>query len=355
MTRTATLLWAAVLVLLTVTACGQPLDEVTGDERTSDDDPFPTLVQSTDLPPTAFSPLPNRTGDLLVIYQPALGNVASILDREGEIRRLPGHGSDGPASWHGDLLAYLSADDSLEPDPSLAALFIYDTATDGYLEVRGSHLDPGTLYPPAFLDGGDVVVTGTGGIYRYSPETETWSLVHSLDTASLSNLTWNCNGTRLAYLHGEDLSLLRTLDLSTGVGYQVEVDGEVVDIAWSEDGRLAALTRDDVYMAVTAIFEGDQGYEAGEPIQVLFYNYTGADQLRWIPGTELVSVRVSPAFRVEGSWTPGLGGDVLVADTSTERLDLIYLAVAWHFWLDSEHLGVFSEDELCVFEIDWRQ
>ena len=106
------------LVPLLAASCSSPQDNVSpgGGEGTSEDDPVSTLVYTVDLPPTAFAPVPSLNSDHILIYQPALGNVLSILPREGEPWRLPGHGHYGLAVWHGQHTAYLSADGDLEPD-----------------------------------------------------------------------------------------------------------------------------------------------------------------------------------------------------------------------------------------------
>ena len=253
-------------------------------------------------------------------------------------------------------MAYLSADESLEPDLSLTALFLYDARSGDYVEARADHLDdPWSLYAPVFTGDGGVLVIGSGGIYRYDRAAEAWSPEHALDTETLSIPAWNGDGTGLAYSSAQKPSALHILDLTSGEGYRLELESEIVDIAWSGDGRLAVLTRDHTSQAAVVVTKGEATYGASEPVQVLSHGYTQADQLNWIPGSGFLSVRVSPARESQDAPGTGRGGDIVMVDSEDGQKLVLFMSASWHFWLDQESVGIFIEEELRVFNVPWRQ
>lgn len=259
--------------------------------------PSPTKeLYKFDIQPTSHSLTFGPRGDIFVAYVPANGEIAELW-MGGVRHELPGvpELSDyGPVWWRGERFVYHVVS-CWDEEPGL--FYVYDTRDHSYIKIEAKADWGHGLKEPVFLDDNTIAVLAPGGVWRRNLRGGSWKLMWPLDRRDIKGVAWSPDASQVAFVAGGDMEKLVVLDLSNGreqVVYSAAAREEILELAWSSDGRyLAAVTT-----SIGFVWDGtnladleDNGFTRG---------------LSWVPGQEIVSYNegelLTLVWKTDGAW-----------------------------------------------------
>ena len=281
--------------------------------------PIPTRsIGSFYVPPTTHSLSFGPNG--FVGYIPAEGNIARLWI-SGESYQLPGtYGDYSQVWWQGEKILYYveGFEDNDVP------FYLYDTRNHSHESFADK---PGwsDLGQPAMLNDSIVAVFAPDGIWAYSLTEESWHLLVEVDKSSIKEFAWSPDASRVAWIESENTDKIVVLDIASGNRSVVYESKEILALAWSLDGQLAAITESntgtgiiwdgDITTFDVNYFRGNLGWVPSKDI--LFYQDIGGLALNHLKDGKVIHVNVMASYD-NYAWMPdgnlALFGDIVTID-----------------------------------------